>query len=111
MCCLFTFSLVMAETPKQWTLKECIDYALANNIQLQQKKITKSESTEDVKQAKATLFPSLSFSTSQQLGYQPFKRKSEHCNKWLCGKVLSISSLIVAVKHQCQLDCLERNKS
>ncbi len=78
MCCLFTVSLVMAETPKQWTLKECIDYALANNIQLQQKKITKSESTEDVKQAKATLFPSLSFSTSQQLGYQPFRSETQN---------------------------------
>lgn len=78
MCCLFTFSMVMAETPKQWTLKACIDYALANNIQLQQKKITKSESTEDVKQAKATLFPSLSFSTSQQLGYQPFRNENQN---------------------------------
>ena len=78
MCCLFTFSLVMAETPKQWTLKECIDYALANNIQLQQKKITKSESTEDVKQAKASLFPSLSFSTSHQLGYQPFRNENQN---------------------------------
>jgi outer membrane protein len=68
----------MAETPKQWTLKECIDYALANNIQLQQKKITKSESTEDVKQAKAALFPSLSVSTSQQLGYQPFRNENQN---------------------------------
>lgn len=68
----------MAETPKQWTLKECIDYALANNIQLQQKKITKSESTEDVKQAKASLFPSLSFSTSHQLGYQPFRNENQN---------------------------------
>jgi outer membrane protein len=78
MCCLLTAGFVMAETPKQWTLKECIDYALANNIQLQQKKISKSESTEDVKQSKAALFPSLSFSTSQQLGYQPFRNESQN---------------------------------
>lgn len=77
-CCLFTAGFVMAETPKQWTLKECIDYALTHNIQLQQKKITKSESAEDVKQAKAALFPSLSVSTSQQLGYQPFRNESQN---------------------------------
>ena len=77
-CCLFTAGFVMAETPKQWTLKECIDYALTHNIQLQQKKITKSESSEDVKQAKVALFPSLSVSTSQQLGYQPFRNESQN---------------------------------
>ena len=77
-CCLFTAGFVMAEAPKQWTLKECIDYALTHNIQLQQKKITKSESSEDVKQAKVALFPSLSVSTSQQLGYQPFRNESQN---------------------------------
>ena len=77
-CCLCTAGFVMAETPKQWTLKECIDYALTHNIQLQQKKITKSESSEDVKQAKVALFPSLSVSTSQQLGYQPFRNESQN---------------------------------
>lgn len=77
-CCLLTANMTFAESPKQWTLKECIDYALVNNIQLQQKRITKSESTEDLKAAKAQLLPSLSFSTSHQLGYQPFRNDGQN---------------------------------
>lgn len=70
--------MAFSESPKQWTLKECIDYALVNNIQLQQKKITKSESTEEVKSAKSQLLPSLSFTTSHELGYQPFRNSGQN---------------------------------
>lgn len=75
--CLLSVTIVWADSPKQWSLKECIDYALTNNIQLQQKKISKSESTEDVMQAKAGLFPSLSVSASQTVGYQPFRNTGQ----------------------------------
>lgn len=57
---------------KQWTLKECIDYAMQNNIKLQQSKITNEQNKENVLQAKAELMPSLSASTSHQFGYQPW---------------------------------------
>ena len=33
---------------KQWTLRECIDYALQNNISLQKSKINKLSAQEDV---------------------------------------------------------------
>jgi len=57
---------------KQWTLKECINYALEHNIQLQQNNLQKESSSEDVKQSKAQLLPSLSFSTNQSMSYRPF---------------------------------------
>lgn len=61
-----------AQTSKAWTLRECIDYAMANNLSLKKNSLTKQSSTEDWKQAKAGLFPSLSASTNQSLGYRPW---------------------------------------
>ena len=58
---------------KQWTLQECIDYAMANNITLQQSKLKKESATEELKGAKAALLPTLSASTNQSFGYQPWK--------------------------------------
>lgn len=63
---------VEAQTPKKWTLDECIEYALANNISLKKTRLTKQSSIEDLKSAKADLFPSLNFSTNQSLGYRPW---------------------------------------
>lgn len=50
---------------KVWTLHECLDYALENNIQLRQSRNDYLSGIEDTKQAKAALFPSLAASTSQ----------------------------------------------
>lgn len=61
-----------ASAQKKWTLTECIDYALQNNITLQQAKLQKQSATEEHKQAKAALLPSLSASTSQSFGYRPW---------------------------------------
>lgn len=61
-----------AGTAKPWTLKECIDYALENNIKIKTGKLSVVSSEEDVKEANAKLFPSLSFSTTHQGGYRPF---------------------------------------
>ena len=58
---------------KQWTLQDCIDYAMANNITLKKSQLQKQSATEDLKGAKAALLPTLSASTNQSLGYQPWK--------------------------------------
>ena len=58
---------------KRWTLQQCIDYAMENNITLQKQKLTKESATEDLKGAKAALLPTLSASTNQSVGYQPWK--------------------------------------
>ena len=68
---LLTGAVAMAQ--KQWTLQDCIDYAMANNITLQKSKLQKESATEDLKGAKAALLPTLSASTNQSLGYQPWK--------------------------------------
>lgn len=57
---------------RQWTLKNCIDYALANNISLRKTKLQEYSALEDVKQSQSALLPSLSFSTSQNGTYRPW---------------------------------------
>lgn len=59
------------EAPKTWTLQECLDYAVENNIQVQQSRNTHLSGIEDTKQAKAALFPSLAASTTQSYTNYP----------------------------------------
>lgn len=74
-----TMALAMqagAQEKKQWTLDDCITYALEKNIQLQQNRLSLQETEEDVKSAKAALFPSLSFSTSHNVVNRPYQEQS-----------------------------------
>ncbi len=64
---------LVTDAQKLWTLQDCIDYAMANNITLQKSKLQKESATEELKGAKAALLPTLSASTNQSLGYQPWK--------------------------------------
>ena len=57
---------------KQWSLKECIDYALENNISLQKTRLQKESAIEDIKQSTSAMLPSLSFSSSQNVTYRPW---------------------------------------
>lgn len=57
---------------RQWTLQDCIDYALQNNISIRKTRLQQQSSHEDVLQSKAALLPSLNFSTSQSVNYTPW---------------------------------------
>lgn len=57
---------------RQWTLQECINYALQNNISLKKTRLQKLSVTEDYLQSKAALLPSLSASTSHGINYTPW---------------------------------------
>lgn len=72
---LFLLSLSTECVAKQWSLRDCIDYALANNIQLQKAKIKEYSALEDVKQSQAALLPSLNLSTSQNVNYTPWPQQ------------------------------------
>ena len=60
------------QAQKKWTLQECIDYAMENNISLQKTRLTRRTATETLRQAEAALFPTLSASTNQSVGYRPW---------------------------------------
>ena len=56
-------------------MNDCIKYALENNIQLKKAKLKEYSALEDVKQSQAALLPSLNFSTSQNVSYNPWPEK------------------------------------
>ena len=57
---------------KKWTMQECIDYAMANNISLKKSGLQRMSTNEDLLSSKAQLLPSLNFSTSQNINYRPW---------------------------------------
>jgi len=69
---LTTMMSLTANAQQKWTLEDCINYAIENNISLKQSKLKKQTATETLKQSKAQLLPSLSASTSQGVGYRPW---------------------------------------
>lgn len=69
---LLLSSASLTANARQWTLQECISYALSNNISLQKTRVQHLSAIEDVKQSKAALLPSLSGSTSHNVSYNPW---------------------------------------
>lgn len=57
---------------KKWTLDDCINYAMENNVSMKLARLQKQSAQEDVEQSKAALLPTLSASTNQGVGYSPF---------------------------------------
>lgn len=58
---------------KTWTLQQCIDYALAHNVQLKKNHAAEQTAAVNVSEAKAGRLPSLSASLTQNLNYRPFQ--------------------------------------
>ena len=70
-CMLLGFSSC-ALAQESWGLQDCIDYALKNNIQIQKNRVSEEKGDVTLWNRKGALFPSLSFSTSHNVGYRPF---------------------------------------
>ena len=58
---------------RQWTLDDCIAYAIQNNITLQRARLQLQSAAEDVEAQKGALLPTLSGSTNQSVGYRPWQ--------------------------------------
>ena len=71
---LLTLALLpVAAMAQTWSLQQCLDYATEHNITIQKNRLSEQDALEQLKQRKAALFPTLSFSMSQSLGYRPFQ--------------------------------------
>ena len=69
-------TMIFAQT-RQWTLKDCIDYAMQHNISLQKQRVAVKSAEEEVLHSKAGLLPSVSASTSQNVNYRPWPETGE----------------------------------
>lgn len=83
---LLAATAIKAEMPRKWTLNDCIEHALSNNITLRKTQLEKQASMEDLKSSKAELLPSLGLSTNQSVGYRP----------WMDNGVSTVSNGTVA---------------
>jgi outer membrane protein len=63
---LFSINIVAQEL---WTLQECIDYAIENNLSVQQSKLDVMNAEHDLLQSKLNMVPSLNGSTGINLGW------------------------------------------
>ena len=54
-----------------WTLRDCIQHALQNNITVRKNRISEESGEASLTQSKSALWPSLSFSTSHGVNYRP----------------------------------------
>ena len=66
-CLLFCFG--PESQARQWTLRECIDYARTNNIQVKSAQLSQAVAEESLLQAQASRFPSLNASSSQNVAF------------------------------------------
>ncbi|MEO5570877.1 MAG: TolC family protein [Bacteroidia bacterium] len=62
--CVFLFAQLNSFSQKIWTLKECVDYALANNIQIKQSELSTQISETYQSENYYNIFPSLNGSGS-----------------------------------------------
>jgi outer membrane protein len=70
------------EKPEKWDLAACINYALANNIQIQKSKISLEQSDINLKLAKAQLHPDLNASVGQNFTNRPFLISEGEANSY-----------------------------
>lgn len=88
---LMFFSMQGLSAQNAWNLNDCINYALQNNIQIQKNRIAEEQGDVSLWQDKGALFPSLSFSTNQSMGYRPFEENTAIVQN---GQVTNTSSKI-----------------
>ena len=70
-----------AQETAGWTLRDCIDYALENNIQIKTQEITLETAEASLEQAKAQQYPTLSFSSSFGANFQNISTYNEYMEK------------------------------
>ena len=89
---LFFVSLGFSQ--KKWTLKECVDHALANNITIKQNSLSVELAELNVKTAKGNFLPGLSASTGGNLSFgSSFDPVSQNrVSNTLYGGSISLSS-------------------
>lgn len=60
------------DTSGTWTLEKCINYAMENNLQLRQKRVSVQINEADVEAKKGALLPTVSFATGQNGSWRPW---------------------------------------
>ena len=86
---LFNFSIFccVANAQDTWTLQQCVDYAVKNNIQIKQSMLTTELAKTDLTQSQATVLPNLNANASNYYNYG--KTIDQFTNSFATEKVRS----------------------
>lgn len=66
---LFCLPVGAQEAPRQWSLEDCIRYAIENNIDLKQRELEQKSREVDLHTSKYSWLPSVNASVSENLGF------------------------------------------
>ena len=75
-CVFMTHVCFSQEFPSKWSLDDCINYALSHNIQLRQSHLTRSQIEAEYESSRASLLPTVSASTNQNVSWRPFSEQT-----------------------------------
>jgi outer membrane protein len=74
---VFVCNSIISQTDNQtWTLDDCINHAIEQNITIKKSKVAYEESLVNTKTAKGALFPSLSFAAGYDYTNRPFSENN-----------------------------------
>lgn len=98
---------------KVWTLEECVNYALENNIQVQQSEINQQISKQDLLGAKYNTLPSLNASASHTYNFgqtiDPFT--NQFANTQVRSNSFSVASSLTLFNGFRNLNTIKRNQA
>ena len=71
----------VAQTQEGWSLQQCINYALQNNIQIKTQEVSLENAEASLEQAKAQQYPTLNFSSSFGANFHNVSTYNEYMEK------------------------------
>ena len=107
---IFAFNISIAQ--KLWSLQDCIDYALNNNIQIKQQELSTQMAKINLSQSKANVLPN--FNTSASHAYNTGKTIDMYTNQFATNTVQSdnfyLSSSVTLFNGFQLLNTIKQNK-
>ncbi len=97
---------------QQWTLEQCIDYALKNNIQVQQSQLNTELSKVNLTQSEANLLPSLNGNASHvyNFGRTVDRFTNQFATKEVLSENLSLSSNVNIFSGWQNINSIQQNR-
>lgn len=87
---IFPAIVIAQSKPTRWDLTGSISYALANNIQIQQARLSLEQNQVSTKLAKAALFPSLTGGINQSYSNNPFTPSNVYSGSYSLNSSVSL---------------------
>ena len=113
LCLLISSSIFSQENEKTWSLQQCIEFALKNNIQIKQNILNEKLSEATLLQSKAQLLPNLSGNVSHS--YNNGKKVDPFTNAfttgdWSLSQNFSLSTSLTLFGGFQNLNSIQQNK-